>query len=128
MRPVVAVAESGRGPPLRRSVTKLQLSRWRGEGMHFRQSSITKTARSREGERKSKVMEREESKRAGVVATICFVLGLFFFFLRGNKRKQEIVLLVQIAVTDPLYSGCLTLHCYCFHLNRTARLSFYLLT
>lgn len=80
MRPVAAVAASGRGPPLRRSVTKLQLSRWRGEGMHFRQSSITKTARSREGERKSKVMEREESKRAGVVETICFVLGLFWFF------------------------------------------------
>lgn len=51
---------------LRWSVTKLQLSGWRGKGRHLKQSLITKTARSQERERKSKVIERAERERLAV--------------------------------------------------------------
>lgn len=54
------------GPLLRWSVTKLQLSGWRGKGRHLKQSLITKTARSQERERKSKVIERAERERLAV--------------------------------------------------------------
>lgn len=66
MKSVVGGATPWRGPLLCMSVTKLQLSWWRGEGRHLRQSLITKTARSQERERKPKVMERAEKERIWV--------------------------------------------------------------
>lgn len=68
------------GPLLRWSVTKLQLSGWRGKGRHLKQSLITKTARSQERERKSKVIERAERERLAVGR--CFLC----------RRKKEVCL------------------------------------
>lgn len=125
MRPVVAVSASGRGPTAaqeRDKITALEMERGRNAFQAIIDNQNSTEPRGGE-EIESNGEGGEQKSRCSGNYMFCFGFGLLFFFLRGNKRKQEIVLLDQIAVTDLLYSGCLTLQCYRLRLNSRRKIA-----